>query len=318
MHWACKYVLNPLLVRGLDYYSHTVFEWVTTELGSQGAVCSGGRYDGLVEQLGGDSTPAIGWALGQERIVDLIKVPEWRSAGAGPGCVLRGCRSAGRGRRAANCRAAARPNPRLAHRDELRRWQFQVAAEAPDKSGAAWALILGDSETEQRVAGLEVLRVEAPQVEVAWERLVDELGTRLTSADPGLSFHSYYNSRRQVMVEEYLTDRDQEEALRNWWRENWSWILGGIVLGLVLLGGWQYWKSPHRESGGRGGQAVRRFSWRAGPQGRGRGESHAEHARGRSQEVAVYAAEPLVAGARSTSRTAKYDEALPLLRGRGR
>ena len=69
-----KYVVNPRLVRGLDYYSHTVFEWVTTELGAQGAVCSGGRYDGLVAQLGGEPTPAIGWAMGQERIVELLRV----------------------------------------------------------------------------------------------------------------------------------------------------------------------------------------------------------------------------------------------------
>ncbi|HEY5810508.1 MAG TPA: histidine--tRNA ligase, partial [Povalibacter sp.] len=68
------YVINPRLVRGLDYYSHTVFEWVTSELGSQGAVCSGGRYDGLVTQLGGEPVPAMGWALGQERIVELLRV----------------------------------------------------------------------------------------------------------------------------------------------------------------------------------------------------------------------------------------------------
>ena len=68
------YTLNPRLVRGLDYYSRTVFEWITTDLGSQDAVCSGGRYDGLVAQLGGESTPAIGWALGQERIVELMRL----------------------------------------------------------------------------------------------------------------------------------------------------------------------------------------------------------------------------------------------------
>ena len=68
------YRLNPRLVRGLDYYTRTVFEWVTDQLGSQGAVCSGGRYDGLVEQLGGKATPAIGWAFGVERLLDLYRV----------------------------------------------------------------------------------------------------------------------------------------------------------------------------------------------------------------------------------------------------
>ena len=67
------YTLNPRLVRGLDYYSRTVFEWLTDRLGAQSAVCSGGRYDGLVAQLGGRDTPAVGWALGIERIVELMQ-----------------------------------------------------------------------------------------------------------------------------------------------------------------------------------------------------------------------------------------------------
>jgi histidyl-tRNA synthetase len=60
-------------VRGLDYYSRTVFEWLTDRLGAQSAVCSGGRYDGLVEQLGGRATPAVGWALGMERVVEVMQ-----------------------------------------------------------------------------------------------------------------------------------------------------------------------------------------------------------------------------------------------------
>jgi histidyl-tRNA synthetase len=67
-----RYTLNPRLVRGLDYYNKTVFEWVTTALGSQGTVCAGGRYDGLVTQLGGQATPAFGFAIGLERLVLLI------------------------------------------------------------------------------------------------------------------------------------------------------------------------------------------------------------------------------------------------------
>src|SRR5206468_5223959 len=66
------YTISPRLVRGLDYYTHTVFEWVTDALGAQDAVCSGGRYDGLLGQLGGEPTPAVGFALGVERVVDLI------------------------------------------------------------------------------------------------------------------------------------------------------------------------------------------------------------------------------------------------------
>ncbi len=72
-HAGVKFIINPRLVRGLDYYNRTVFEWVTTELGAQGTVCAGGRYDGLVEQIGGKSTPAIGFALGLERLVALLE-----------------------------------------------------------------------------------------------------------------------------------------------------------------------------------------------------------------------------------------------------
>ncbi|WP_258807340.1 histidine--tRNA ligase [Pseudidiomarina sp. CB1] len=71
-----KYVLNERLVRGLDYYNRTVFEWVTTELGAQGTVCAGGRYDGLVEQLGGKATPAVGFAMGIERLVLLLEAQQ--------------------------------------------------------------------------------------------------------------------------------------------------------------------------------------------------------------------------------------------------
>jgi len=69
-----KYSVNPRLVRGLDYYSLTVFEWVTDKLGAQNAICSGGRYDGLVEQLGGKPCPAVGWALGCERVIELMRL----------------------------------------------------------------------------------------------------------------------------------------------------------------------------------------------------------------------------------------------------
>jgi histidyl-tRNA synthetase len=73
-----EFHLNPRLVRGLDYYTRTVFEWTTDALGSQDAVCSGGRYDGLIAQLGGDPTPAIGWAMGQERVVALMEQSDAR------------------------------------------------------------------------------------------------------------------------------------------------------------------------------------------------------------------------------------------------
>jgi histidyl-tRNA synthetase len=74
------YVINPRLVRGMDYYNLTVFEFVTTELGSQGTICGGGRYDYLIEEVGGKSAPAVGWALGMERLLELLKAQGMDSA----------------------------------------------------------------------------------------------------------------------------------------------------------------------------------------------------------------------------------------------
>src|ERR1041384_3400043 len=68
-----QYTVNPRLVRGLDYYNRTVFEWVTDELGAQGTICAGGRYDPLIETFGGKPTPAVGFAMGMERIIELMK-----------------------------------------------------------------------------------------------------------------------------------------------------------------------------------------------------------------------------------------------------
>ncbi|MDB4002530.1 histidine--tRNA ligase [Oceanospirillaceae bacterium] len=77
------YQINPRLVRGLDYYCKTVFEWVTDKLGSQGTVCGGGRYDGMIEQLGGKPTPAVGWAMGVERMILLLQEMQQEPAGLG-------------------------------------------------------------------------------------------------------------------------------------------------------------------------------------------------------------------------------------------
>ena len=174
-----EYVVNPRLVRGLDYYSHTVFEWVTSELGSQGAVCSGGRYDGLVAQLGGEPTPAIGWALGEERIVELLRVQE-RAAGAyAPDVYLV---VAGERAEAAGMALAEQLRDRLASvriETNCGGGSFKSQLKRADKSGARFALVLGDAETERRVVGLKSLRVEEPQVEHTWEQIAEVLARRL-------------------------------------------------------------------------------------------------------------------------------------------
>lgn len=177
-----EYVVNPRLVRGLDYYSRTVFEWITTELGSQDAVCSGGRYDGLVTQLGGEPTPAIGWALGEERIVALMQAQgiALTTSAVDVYMVVAGDLAAARGLPLAERLRDQLPELRI----EINAGggSFKAQLKRADKSGAEWAVILGDGETERGVAGLKPLRRDEPQVEVPFEQLADELRKR-TSRD---------------------------------------------------------------------------------------------------------------------------------------
>ena len=147
--------LNPRLVRGLDYYSHTAFELTSTQLGAQATVCGGGRYDGLVEQLGGAATPAVGWALGMERLVLLLAQANPVVAPA-PDCYV-------------VSRGAAAEMEALALARDLRRLGLRVDLDGSgaafgkqfkraDRSGAAWAAVLGDEEIEQGVLRLKPLR----------------------------------------------------------------------------------------------------------------------------------------------------------------
>jgi histidyl-tRNA synthetase len=179
-----KYVVNPRLVRGLDYYSHTVFEWITTELGAQDAVCSGGRYDGLVAQLGGKLTPAIGWALGQERLVELLQLQNGPvpPVPADVYFVISGERAQAEALGIAERLRDQLPAVRL-HMN-CGGGSFKSQLKRADESGAAFAVILGDDEVGQGVVGLKSLRVEAAQVTVAWDKLADELRVRLAHGRP--------------------------------------------------------------------------------------------------------------------------------------
>lgn len=174
-----KYVVNPRLVRGLDYYTRTVFEWVTTELGSQDAVCSGGRYDGLIEQLGGESTPAMGWALGQERIIALMQTQGIKVEAATPAIyvVLAGERAESVG--FALTEKLRYEVPGLAIETNCGGGSFKSQLKRADKSGARYALIIGDSEVEQQSVTVKNLRAEEPQAIILWDQLAGELRRRL-------------------------------------------------------------------------------------------------------------------------------------------
>jgi len=174
-----EYTLNPRLVRGLDYYSRTVFEWATTELGAQDAVCSGGRYDGLVAQLGGEATPAIGWAMGEERIVALLQAQGIAAAAAAPHVylVVAGERAEVHGLGLAERLRDAAQGLRV--EVNAGGGSFKSQLKRADKSGAQYALILGEAESERGVAGLKSLRAEEPQVELAWGDIAAALAAKL-------------------------------------------------------------------------------------------------------------------------------------------
>lgn len=171
--------VNERLVRGLDYYNRTVFEWVTDQLGSQGAVCAGGRYDGLVEQLGGSATPAIGCAIGMERLVELYKVCGGAMDAAHADVYVV---AAGDGALAAALQLAEAlrdSRPGLAVEMNCGGGGFKAQMRRADASGAAVALILGEDEIKAGTVAVKPLRRDAPQEIVAVEGAVAALGPYL-------------------------------------------------------------------------------------------------------------------------------------------
>ncbi|MGH8130448.1 MAG: histidine--tRNA ligase [Steroidobacteraceae bacterium] len=175
--------VDARLVRGLDYYSRTVFEWRTGALGSQDAVCSGGRYDGLVEQLGGEPTPAIGWALGIERLVSLMQAAGVQAPADHPAVyiVLSGERAESAGLALAERLRDAMPGVGVLV--NMEGGSFKAQLKRADKSGATLALIIGDDEAARSVAAVKWLRAEAAQQEWSWDELPRRLGPALRPAN---------------------------------------------------------------------------------------------------------------------------------------
>jgi histidyl-tRNA synthetase len=174
-----EYHVEPHLVRGLDYYTRTVFEWTTDALGSQSTVCAGGRYDGLVAQLGGIDTPGVGWAMGQERIVMLLQKqnvefienrPQIYLVLVGERAQIPGCKLAEQLRDAW---------PDLAVQINLGGGSFKTQFKRADKSGAQFALVLGDDEAARGVVAVKALRRELAQEECPTEQISERIGTLL-------------------------------------------------------------------------------------------------------------------------------------------
>jgi len=176
------YEINPRLVRGLDYYSKTVFEWVTTHLGAQGTVCAGGRYDGLVEQLGGKPCPGVGFAMGVERLVLLLDelgvVPD--SVGqivdvylVAVGNVETQALVLGENLRS-NC-------PTIRLQTNCGGGSFKSQMKKADKSAASIALVLGEDEAANKKIGVKFLREDRPQETVDQVDLANYLMTIITT-----------------------------------------------------------------------------------------------------------------------------------------
>lgn len=169
------YVINPRLVRGLDYYSRTVFEWVTDRLGAQGTVCAGGRYDSLVEQLGGRAVPAVGFAMGLERLVAVLEEvnPTAGDSAADIYLVLAGETAQVEGLILAETLRDALPQMEIVCNcgGGSMKAQFKRA----DRSGAAVALVLGEDELKADQVVMKPLRSGADQQRVARAEIVDVL-----------------------------------------------------------------------------------------------------------------------------------------------
>ena len=178
------YEINPRLVRGLDYYNRTVFEWVTDRLGAQGTLCAGGRYDDLVAQVGGKSTPAVGFAMGVERILELTQfngaelnsnTPAIYQVMVGDAAMKNGLRLAERLRNHI---------PALRLLTHCGGGSFKSQFRKADKSQADYALILGADEVADNTVQIKPLREDTEQYEISQDKLVDEI-TSLLFKDRG-------------------------------------------------------------------------------------------------------------------------------------
>lgn len=173
------YTVNPRLVRGLDYYTHTVFEWVTDELGAQGTVCGGGRYDALVAQIGGRPTYGAGWAMGIERIISMLHAADSRVPQTEPHAYL-----AAVGAEARQCctqiaESLRNEIPGLRLVLDAADDGFRNKLKRADRSGAAFALLLGDDEVRERQLTVKPLRTGEAQTVVPQQEIAAHLARRI-------------------------------------------------------------------------------------------------------------------------------------------
>ena len=175
------FVVNPRLVRGLDYYSKTVFEWITEELGAQGTICAGGRYDGLVELMGGKPTPAIGFAMGLERLIELREVQQGQVSQTASDIYILAANEALNSHALALAEDLRRQRPHWRVTLHVGGGSLKSRFKKADRSGAGFALILGEQEVSDNSVSIKSLRSEDPQITTARGACVAELEKRLES-----------------------------------------------------------------------------------------------------------------------------------------
>ena len=176
---AISYTINPRLVRGLDYYCKTVFEWTTDSLGAQGTICAGGRYDGLVEHFGGKPAPAIGCAMGLERLMELVQLNKTidDTPYTPQVYVILADEAVQAGLKLAEDLRKAMPGLRLM--SNCGGGSFKSQFKKADKSGAILAIILGQEELTNQTVGVKLLRENSAQTTIPWVNLVELVKQRL-------------------------------------------------------------------------------------------------------------------------------------------
>ncbi len=174
-----KATINPRLVRGLDYYSHTVFEWTTTQLGSQSAVCAGGRYDGLLTQLGAKNMPGVGWAFGMERVIALMEKLGKTAAASPPDIFVIGTDEVSVADSLALAEYLREQLPAAGVLHNTGGGSMKSQFRKADKSGAAFAAIIGGDELAKGVVTLKPLLGAGEQQTLAREELADALQSHL-------------------------------------------------------------------------------------------------------------------------------------------
>ncbi|MFM2482866.1 histidine--tRNA ligase [Celerinatantimonas sp. YJH-8] len=171
-----SYEINHCLVRGLDYYNRTVFEWVTDSLGAQGTVCAGGRYDGLVEQLGGRHTTAVGFAMGMERLILLLDtLGQLHQAASTADVYVLGSGDSSTAVANQLAEAVREAMPKLRVLNHRGGGNFKKQFKRADKSGAQVALIIGEDEMAHSQVTIKYLRTGADQVTISQAQLIDHL-----------------------------------------------------------------------------------------------------------------------------------------------